>query len=127
MDTLLTILKPICQTGMNLSLKKCLVSILQAMIVSWSVNILKLASEFTSRADVSSVARRIERFLLRGLVKQHEAARSIINTLPRKTAIYIEYERHIVETRKIQILCPGRGNLFQRNIAADMFCFSSGS
>ena len=84
MDTLLTILKPICQTGMNLSLKKCLVSILQAMIVSWSVNILKLASEFTSRADVSSVARRIERFLLRGLVKQHEAARSIINTLPVK-------------------------------------------
>ncbi len=62
MDTLLTILKPICQTGMNLSLKKCLVSILQAMIVSWSVNILKLASEFTSRADVSSVVRRIERF-----------------------------------------------------------------
>ncbi len=60
MDTLLTILKPICQTGMNLSLKKCLVSILQAMIVSWSVNILKLASEFTSRADVSSVVRRIE-------------------------------------------------------------------
>ena len=84
MDTLLTILKPICQTGMNLSLKKCLVSILQAMIVSWSVNILKLASEFTSRADVSSVVRRIERFLLRGLVKQHEAARSIINTLPVK-------------------------------------------
>lgn len=84
MDTLLTILKPICQTGMNLSLKKCLVSILQAMIVSWSVNILKLASEFTSRAEVNSVVRRIERFLLRGLVKQHEAARSIIDALPEK-------------------------------------------
>lgn len=26
MDTLLTILKPICQRGMNLSLKKCLVT-----------------------------------------------------------------------------------------------------
>ncbi|WP_289755555.1 hypothetical protein, partial [uncultured Duncaniella sp.] len=67
---------------MNLSLKKCLISILQAMIVSWSVNILKLASEFASSADVASVVRRIERFLYRGLVKQHEAARSIIDALP---------------------------------------------
>lgn len=82
MDTLLTILKPICQSGMNLSLRKCLVSVLQAMIVSWSVNILKLASEFTSSASVMSVVRRIERFLLRGLIKQHEAARSILDALP---------------------------------------------
>lgn len=82
MDTLLTILKPICQRGMNLSLKKCLVSILQAMIVSWSVNILKLASEFSSGAGVMSVVRRIERFLARGLIKQHEAARSILDALP---------------------------------------------
>lgn len=80
MDTLLTILRPICQRGMNLSLKKCLISILQAMIVSWSVNILKLASEFASSAGVASVVRRTERFLLRGLVKQHEAARSIIKS-----------------------------------------------
>lgn len=84
MDTLLTILRPICQSGMNLSLKKCLISILQAMIVSWSVNILKLASEFASSAGVASVVRRIERFLLRGLIKQHEAARSILDALPAK-------------------------------------------
>lgn len=84
MDTLLTILSPICQRGMNLSLKKCLISILQAMIISWSVNILKLASEFASSAGVASVVRRIERFLLRGLIKQHEAARSIIDALPEK-------------------------------------------
>lgn len=54
------------------------------MIVSWSVNILKLASEFTSSAGVASVVRRIERFLLRGLIKQHEAARSILDALPEK-------------------------------------------
>lgn len=82
MDTLLTILKPICQRGMNLSLKKCLVSILQAMIVSWSVSILKLGSECSSGAGVMSVVRRIERFLARGLIKQHEAARSILDALP---------------------------------------------
>lgn len=73
MDTLLTILRPVCQRNEPFS-KKCLISVLQAMIVSWSVNILKLASEFASSADVASVVRRIERFLLRGLVKQHEAA-----------------------------------------------------
>ena len=33
-------------------------------------------------ADVASVVRRIERFLYRGLVKQHEAAQSIIDALP---------------------------------------------
>lgn len=84
MDTLLTILTPLCHTGMNLSLRKCLVSILQAMIISWSVNVLKLASGFISNAGVSSNVRRIERFLLRGLIKQHEAARSIIEALPEK-------------------------------------------
>lgn len=82
MDTLLTILRPVCQSGMNLSLKKCLISILQAMIISWSVNILKLASEYSSRASVASVVRRIERFLLRGLIRQHEAARGILAALP---------------------------------------------
>lgn len=81
MDTLLTILQPVLPSGMNLSLKKCLIAILQAMIVSWSVNILKLASAFTSKTTVPSIVRRIERFLLRGLVKQHEAARSIVDNL----------------------------------------------
>lgn len=81
MDTLLTILTPVLPTGMNLSLKKFLLSILQAMIVSWSVNILKLASAVSSKASVPSVVRRIERFLLRGLVKQHEAAKSIVDRL----------------------------------------------
>lgn len=84
MDTLLTILTPLCHTGMNLSLRKCLVSILQAMIISWSVNVLKLASGFISNAGVSSNVRRIERFLLRGLIKQHETARSIIEAIPEK-------------------------------------------
>ena len=82
MDTLLTILKAVLPTGMNLSLKKCIFSVLQAMIVSWSVNILKLASEFVSFAKVPSVVRRIERLLLRGLIKQHDAARSIVSELP---------------------------------------------
>ena len=56
MDTLLTILRPICQTRMNISLKKCLISVLLAMTVSWSVNILKLAYEYRFRANVSSIA-----------------------------------------------------------------------
>ena len=82
MDTLLTILKPVLPTGMNLSLRKCIVSVLQAMIVSWSVNILKLASEFVGCATVPSVIRRVERMLKRTLIRQHDAARSIIRSLP---------------------------------------------
>lgn len=82
MDTLLTILKPVLPTGMNLSLRKCIVTMLQAMIITWSVNILKLASEYVSKATVPSVVRRIERLLKRRLIRRHEAARSIIDSLP---------------------------------------------
>lgn len=81
MDILLTILTPVLPEGINLSLRKFMVAILQAMIVSWSVNILKIASSVSSKASVPSVVRRIERFLLRGLVKQHEGARSIVDNL----------------------------------------------
>ncbi len=81
MDTLLTILKPVLPIGMNLSLRKCIVSVLQAMILTWSVNILKLASEYVSGAKVQSVVRRIERLLSRNLIRQHEAARSIVESL----------------------------------------------
>lgn len=84
MNTLLTILQPVLPSGMNLSLKKCLLSLLQAMIVSWTVNILKLASAFVSAAKVPSVVRRLERLLKRGLIRQHDAARSIMASLPDK-------------------------------------------
>ena len=62
MDTLLTILKPICQTGMNLSLKK------MSRVNPPGHDCVMVGQhpqtriEFTSRADVSSVVRRIERF-----------------------------------------------------------------
>lgn len=82
MDILLTILKPVLPMGMNLSLKKCLLSILQAMIISWSVNILKIASEFMTTTTVASSFRRIQRFLLQRVIKQHEAAKSIVDALP---------------------------------------------
>lgn len=52
------------------------------MIVSWTVNILKLASAFVSAAKVPSVVRRLERLLKRGLIRQHDAARSIMASLP---------------------------------------------
>lgn len=84
MDTLLTILKPVLPSGINLSLRKFIVMILRAMIVSWSVNILKLAAECTSEAKILSTVRRIERFLLLRTIRSHDAARSIIAALPAK-------------------------------------------
>ena len=81
MDTLLTILTPVLPTGMNLSLKKCLLCILQSMIISWTVNILKIATELSTKASVASAVRRIERFLLRRTIRQHDAARSIVSQL----------------------------------------------
>lgn len=84
MDTLLTILKPVLPMGINLSLKKCLLSILQAMIISWTVNLLKLASGFMTGTSEESTFRRIQRFLGRCIIKQHEAARSIVDALPEK-------------------------------------------
>ena len=82
MDTLLTILKPVLPAGINLSVRKCIVSLLWAMIVTWSVNTLKLASEFVSSAKVPSVVRRLERLLRRNLIRQHDAARAVIAAIP---------------------------------------------
>ena len=84
MDTLLTILNPVLPMGMNLSLRKCLLSILQVMIISWTVNQLKLASGFMTGTSESSSFRRIQRFLTRRIIRQHEAARSIVAALPEK-------------------------------------------
>ena len=82
MDILLTILKPVWSGQMNLSSKKCIIATLQAMIISWSVNILKLASESTSSAKVPSIIRRIERLLLQMNIKRNDVARSISIQLP---------------------------------------------
>ena len=82
MDTLLTILKPVLPMGLNLSLKKCLLSMLQAMIITWSVSLLKLASEFMGKSTEESTFRRIQRFLMRRVIKRHDVARSIIDNLP---------------------------------------------
>ena len=82
MDTLSTILKQVLTAGMNLSLRKCIVSILRAMIVTWSVNILKLASEFVSGTKVPSVLRRLERLFSRRLIRRHDDARAIIAAIP---------------------------------------------
>ena len=54
------------------------------MIVSWSVNLLKLACECTASATVGWTVRRMERFPLRTAIRQHEAPHSIIAALPVK-------------------------------------------
>lgn len=92
MDTLLTILEPILPMGMKLSLKKCLMSILQSMIITWSVNLLKLASGFMTGATVGSSFRQIQRFLLRCVIKQHDAARSIVDSLPEKMRLILSMD-----------------------------------
>lgn len=126
MNTLLTILRPLCQSGMNLSLKKCLILILQAMIVAWSVNILKLASEFASSAGVASVVRRIERFLLRGLIKQHEAARSIIDALPEKGRFILSMDGTSWRLGKFKYYVLAVGICFN-GIASDMLHLPPGT
>lgn len=70
--------------GHEAFIKKCLMSILQSMIITWSVNLLKLASGFMTGATVGSSFRQIQRFLLRCVIKQHDAARSIVDSLPEK-------------------------------------------
>lgn len=64
MSTLLTILQPLWSERLNLSHKKFMVAILQAMLLAWSVNLVKIACEIKSDATLPSVIRRLERFLL---------------------------------------------------------------
>lgn len=109
MDTILTILRPVLPMGINLSLKKCLLSILQAMIVTWSVNLLKIASAFVSGTPVQSTFRRIQRFLMRVVIKQHDAARGIIDTLPDKGRLILSMDATAwqVGKKKYYVLAVG--------------------
>lgn len=81
MCTLLTILQPLLPSKINLSHKKFLLSVLQAMLLAWSVNIVKMACEIESKALLPSIIRRLERFLLIRIFSSDHLASAIVANL----------------------------------------------
>ena len=72
------------------------------------------------RADVASVVRRIERFLYRGLVKQHEAAQSIIDALPENGRFILTMDGTSWQLGKFKYYGPSGRNLLQREYRPHM-------
>ncbi|WP_301710391.1 IS4 family transposase [uncultured Duncaniella sp.] len=81
MSTLLTIIQPLLSERLNLSHKKFLIQVIQSILLAWSVNILKLACEIPGNANVWSVIRRLERFLLIKITGFDKLASVILSAL----------------------------------------------
>lgn len=84
MSTLLTLLQPLLSERINLSHRKFLVQVIQAILLAWSVNIIKLACEIPSHATVNSVVRRIERLLLIKFIRIDRLSSTIVSALKQK-------------------------------------------
>lgn len=100
MDTLSTILKAVWVNGMNLSHKKCIQALVRALLVTLSVNLLKLARAAFSDARPSSTVRRIERLLAMSIFNLTILGRAIVDALPPQKRYILTMDRTTWELGK---------------------------
>lgn len=82
MDIIETIINTVWVQGLQLSHKKCLVSLIRAMFLTLSVNLAKLARECFPQTKTSSTVRRIERLLAWRLFPISAIGKAIVKALP---------------------------------------------
>lgn len=93
MDTLSTILDAVWVNGMNLSHKKCVKALVRALLLTLSVNLLKLARAAFSDVRSLSTVRRIERLLAAGIFNVTLLGRAIVNALPSQKRYILTMDR----------------------------------
>lgn len=93
MDTLSTILNAVWVEGMNLSHKKCVRALVRALLLTLSVNLLKLARAAFSDVRPLSTVRRIERLLAMGIFNVTLLGRAIVNALPPQKRYILTMDR----------------------------------
>ena len=109
MDILQTILESVWVNGLQLSHKKCLKSLVVAMLMTLSVNLVKLARySFTDVKTLSGV-RRIERLLALRIFSVTLVGRAIVSALPSQKKYILTMDRTTWElgSRVYNILAVG--------------------
>ena len=100
MDTLSTILSAIWVEGLNLSHKKCIRELIRALLLTLSVNLLKLARVAFSETTPSSTLRRIERLLALNIFNLTVVGKSIVKALPHRKRYILTMDRTTWELGK---------------------------
>ena len=101
MDTLTTILDSVwIKDDLNLSHKKFTRSLIQALILTLSVNLIKLAHMAFSEAKTLSTVRRIERLLAISIFKEKAIGKAIVKALPPQKKYILTMDRTVWELGK---------------------------
>lgn len=100
MDTLSTILDAVWVGRPNLSHKKCIREVIRALLLTLSVNLLKLARVAFAETRPLSTLRRIERVLASKVLKPLAVGRSIVKALPKQKKYILTMDRTTWELGK---------------------------
>lgn len=109
MDTLRTILDAVLIRGLQLSHRKCLEALIRALLLTLSINLVKLArAAFTDIKPLSTV-RRIERLLAMKLFPVALVGKAIVKALPEQKKFILTMDRTTWElgSRVYNILAVG--------------------
>jgi len=93
MDTLRTILGAVLVAGFQLSHRKCLEAIIRALLVTLSINLVKLARAAFSETKTLSTVRRIERLLAMSLFPVATIGKAIVSALPPQKKFILTMDR----------------------------------
>lgn len=100
MDILRTIFAAIWVRGMQLSHKKCLESLIRALIYTLSVNLVRLARAAFPETKTQSTVRRLERLLAMNIFHIGEVGLAIVSSLPAQKRYILTMDRTTWELGK---------------------------
>ncbi len=93
MDTLRTILEAVLIGGLQLSHRKCLEVLIRALLLTMSINLVKLARATFTDAKTLSTVRRIERLLAMKLFPVAIVGKAIVKALPPQKKFILTMDR----------------------------------
>ncbi len=93
MDIIQTIINTVWVSGLQLSHKKCLFALIRALLVTLSVNLLRLAHECFPQTKSLSVVRRIERLLALNIFPMGAIGKAIVKALPAQRKYILTMDR----------------------------------
>ena len=100
MDTLRTILEAVLIGGLQLSHRKCLEVLIRALLLTMSINLVKLARATFTDAKTLSTVRRIERLLAMKLFPVAIVGKAIVKALPPQKKFILTMDRQRVWQRQ---------------------------
>lgn len=100
MNTFITIFNEVWVTGLQLSHKKCIEALVRAMLITLSINLVRLARECFTNVGTLTTVRRIERLLCMEIFSVSAIGRAIVKVLPQQRKYILSMDRTTWELGK---------------------------